>query len=144
MNRFACRVSLSSGMLKRAPELLSVVVALLAISLPILSQGAVGTILGGVFDSSGGAIAGAKVTITDVARGTTREVATDDSGQYTVPSLLVGSYSVRAEVQGFQTVERTNVVLEVSESVRVDLKLPPGQPSQTVTVTETSAAIELG
>jgi hypothetical protein len=79
------------------------------------SQGAVGTILGGIFDSSGGAIAGAKVTITDVARGTTRVLMTDQTGQYTAPSLLVGTYSVRAEAQGFQTVERTNVLLEVAE-----------------------------
>ena len=94
--------------------------------LPLFSQAAVGTILGGVFDSTGGAIAGAKVTITDVARGTTRELTTDDTGEYTAPSLLAGTYTVRAEAKGFQTVERTNVLLEVAQSVRVDLKLSPG------------------
>ena len=131
-----------SSAVKRAGEFLFVVVALLAISLPLFSQGAVGTILGGVYDSSGGAIAGAKVTITDVARGTTREVTTDQSGQYTVPSLLVGTYSVRAEAQGFQTVERTNIILEVAQDFKVDLKLPPGAQAQTVTVTEVAPAID--
>ena len=43
----------------------------------LFSQAAVGTILGAIFDSSGAAIAGAKVTITDVARGTTRVLTTD-------------------------------------------------------------------
>ena len=81
------------------------------------------------------------MTITDVARGTTHTLTTDQTGQYTVPSLLVGTYSVRAEAQGFQTVERTNVLLEVAQDVKVDLKLPPGAQTQTVTVTEEAPAI---
>jgi hypothetical protein len=143
MNRFASssKVSGFSSTAKKAAELLLVVVAILAISVPVFSQGAVGTILGGVYDTSGGAIAGAQVTITDVARGTTHVLTTDSSGQYTVPQLLVGTYSVKAEAKGFQTVENTNVLLEVSQSARVDLKLPPGQQSQTVTVTEVAPAI---
>src|SRR3984885_6993096 len=120
MNALAYKRRRSSlNTFKRAAELLLVTVAVLAVSVPLFSQGAVGTILGGVFDSSGGAIAGAKVTITDVARGTSREVTTDQSGQYQIPSLLVGSYTVRAEAMGFQTEERTNVVLEVAQDVKV-------------------------
>ena len=107
MNHLACRVGGSSSTAKKAAEFLLVVVALLALSLPLFSQPAVGTILGGVFDSTGGAIAGAKVTITDVARGTTRELTTDDAGEYTAPSLLAGTYTVRAEAKGFQTVEHS-------------------------------------
>src|SRR3984893_16539910 len=121
----AYRVNRSSGTVKKAAELLAVIVALLAVSLPVFSQAAVGTILGGVFDSSGGAIAGAKVTITDVDRGTTRALTADNAGEYTAPSLLAGTYTVRAEAPGFQTEDRTNVLLEVSQSVRVDLKLSP-------------------
>jgi hypothetical protein len=141
MSSSKCEQNVCASVLRRATEVLLLVVAVLAISVPLFSQGAVGTILGGVYDTSGGAIAGAKVTITDVARGTTHEITTDESGQFTVPSLLVGTYSVRAESQGFQTVDRTNVLLEVSASVRVDLKLPPGQQSQTVTVNEVAPAI---
>ena len=65
-----------SRYLMGAAELLALLVLLFSISVPLFSQAAVGTILGGVFDSSGGAIAGAQVTIIDVARGTTR--ALDD------------------------------------------------------------------
>ena len=75
-----------SSTVKQAAVLLSIVMLLLAVSLPLFSQSAVGTILGGVFDSSGGAIVGANVTITDVARGTTRALTTDDAGKYTAPS----------------------------------------------------------
>src|ERR1700733_5574642 len=106
MNALAYKRRRSSlNTFKRAAELLLVTVAVLAVSVPLFSQGAVGTILGGVFDSSGGAIAGAKVTITDVARGITRALTTDGAGEYTAPSLLSGTYTVRAEAKGFQTVE---------------------------------------
>ena len=135
MKRLACILGGSSSTAKKAAEFLLVVVALLALTVPLFSQGAVGTILGAVFDSTGGAIAGATVTITDVARGTTRVLTTDASGQWTAPSLLAGTYSVRAEFTGFQSVEQANVLLEVAESVRVDLKLSPGAQTQTVTVT---------
>jgi len=80
-----------SSFVKSAAELLLLVVALLLLSLPLFSQGSTGTIQGGVFDSSGGAIAGAKVTITDVARGITRALTTDESGQYVAPSLTTGT-----------------------------------------------------
>ncbi len=89
-----------------------------------------------------GAIAGAQVTIIDVARGTTRTLTTDAAGEYTAPSLLSGTYTVRAVAKGFQTVEHTNVLLEVASDVRVDLMLSPGEQTQTVTVTAEAAAID--
>jgi hypothetical protein len=135
-------VARSSSTVKKAAELLSVIVLLLAVSVPLFSQAAVGTILGGVFDSTGGAIAGAKVTIIDVARGTTRVLTTDDTGQFTAPSLLAGTYTVRAETKGFRSVEHTNVLLGVAQDVRVDLTLQPGEQTQTVTVTAETPAID--
>ncbi len=129
-------------LLKPGVQCLAIAAALLWMSISLYSQSAVGRILGGVFDSSGGAIAGAKVTITDVARGTTRPLVTDESGQYTAPNLLPGTYTVRAEAQGFQTTEHSNVVVEVAHDVRVDLTLQPGTQTQTVTVTEEIPAID--
>ncbi len=132
----------SRTVVKKAAEFLFLFVILVAGSLPLFSQAAVGTILGGVFDSTGGAVAGAKVTITDVARGTTRVLTTDQAGEYTAPELLSGTYTVRAEAKGFQTVEHTNVLIEVAQQVRVDLTLMPGAQTQTVTVTEEIPAID--
>src|SRR5882724_12371142 len=120
MNRLASRESKLSSTVKKRAELLLLVVALLVVSLPLFSQGSTATIQGGVFDSSGGAIAGAKVTITDVARGTTRTLTADEAGKYTAPSLTAGTYTVRAEAAGFSAIERSNVLLEVGANVRVD------------------------
>ena len=67
---------------KKTAELLAILMMLVLVVTPrLFSQAAVGTILGGVFDSAGGAIAGAQVTIIDVARGTTRALTTGGAGR---------------------------------------------------------------
>lgn len=118
------------------------VALLLFLCLPLFSQGSQGTINGGVFDTTGGAIAGAKVSITDVARGVTRNLITDEAGKYVAPSLTTGTYTVRAEASGFRTTQRENVLVEVGSNIRVDLTLAPGEQTQTITVTEEVPAID--
>src|SRR5215467_1522841 len=76
-----------------------------------LSQTNTGRILGTVSDSTGAAIKAATVTITDVPRGTTRVITTDDAGAYTAPNLVPSTYKVRVEASGFKIVERENVQL---------------------------------
>jgi hypothetical protein len=117
-------------------RVLGIVCLMLAVSVPIFSQTTTGRILGTVSDQSGANVAGAAVVVTDVQRGTTRAVATDDSGNYVAPQLQPGVYKVRAEAKGFKTVERVNIVVEVAQDVRVDVTLPTGQVSETVVVTE--------
>ena len=117
-------------------RVLGIVCLVLALSVPMFSQTTTGRILGTVSDQSGAGVAGAAVVITDVQRGTTRAVATDDSGNYVAPQLQPGVYKVRAEAKGFKTVERPNIVVEVAQDVRVDISLPTGQVSETVVVTD--------
>jgi hypothetical protein len=109
---------------------------------PLFAQGSAGRILGTVTDQSGGAVAGAAVTITDTERGTSRNLITDDSGEYNAPSLTPSTYKIRAEAKGFKAIDRQNVILEVNGNVRVDLQLQPGDVSQTITVTEEVPLIE--
>src|SRR5579872_2073706 len=113
-----------------------------AISVPLFSQGNQGTIQGGIFDQTGGAIAGATVTVTDVARGVSRALTTDDAGQYVAASLNPGTYTVRAEAKGFRTVEHSGVLVQVGQNIRVDLVVQPGEQTQTVTVTGEIPAID--
>src|ERR1700722_5383111 len=72
-------------------------VAMLVLPAPSYAQLNYGRIFGAVTDQSGGAIAGATVTILDVTRGVSRPLTTDASGEYSAPSLIPGSYTVRAE-----------------------------------------------
>ena len=91
-----------SGNLGKLAQGLVAVIAVFLICAPAFSQSAQGTIEGGVFDQSGGAVAGATVTVTDVARGVSRSLVADDAGQYVATSLNPGTYTVRAEAKGFQ------------------------------------------
>ncbi len=105
------------------------------ISAPLLAQTSQGTIQGAVFDQSGGAIPAAAVTVIDVARGVTRTLATDSAGQYVASNLTPGTYTVRGEAKGFQTLEHSSVLVQVGETVRIDLTLQPGTQAQVITVT---------
>jgi hypothetical protein len=112
------------------------------VCLPAFSQGSAGRILGSVTDQSGGVLAGATVIVLDVQRGIPRTLITDQSGEYVAPSLLPGTYTVRAEFKGFKTIERQKIVLEVNQDIRVDLALEPGEQTQTITVTEELPLVE--
>src|SRR5580700_6517879 len=115
---------------------LGIVTLLLAVSVPVFSQTVTGRLLGTVADQSGAAVAGATVIITDVQRGTSRTVVTDESGNYVAPELQPGTYKVRAEAKGFKTVERPTIPVEVGTDLRVDITLPAGSLSETVVVTD--------
>ena len=123
-------------------QFVGVAVAVLLISLPVFPQGSQGTIQGGVFDQTGGAVAGATVTIVDPARGSSKVLTTDAAGAYNSQNLTPGTYTVRGEAKGFQTVEHANVLVEVGQNIRVDLTLQPGAQTQTITVTSEAPAID--
>src|SRR5262245_61001468 len=108
---------------------------MLFVSQPSFAQSNLGRISGGITDQSGGAIAGAMVTVTDVDRGIARNLTTDESGQYSAPSLIPGPYMVKAEAQGFRPLERKDIVVGVGTEIRVDLTLQPGAQTETITVT---------
>jgi hypothetical protein len=128
--------------IKKVIEVLGACLGLFLICFPLSSQGNSGRILGIIVDQSGGTIAGATVTITDTQRGISRDLITDEAGDYNAPNLLPGTYRVRAQFKGFKNVERENILLEVGQDIRVDLSLQPGVDTQTITVTEQLPMIE--
>ena len=136
------RVGSISGGVKNFARVLGALCALGLICLPLLSQTNQGTIQGGVFDQTGGAVVGAAVSVIDTARGVTRTLTTDGAGQYIANALTPGTYTVRAEAKGFRTVEHSGVLVEVGQNVRVDLVVQPGEQTQTITVTSEIPAID--
>ncbi|MCL5006365.1 MAG: TonB-dependent receptor [Acidobacteria bacterium] len=97
-------------------------------------QTASGSIVGTVKDSSGAVIPNANVTIVNQATNISQATVTDGSGEYSVPFLPVGVYTVRIVMTGFETMVRAGVVLRLGESVRVDVLLHPGRVGQEITV----------
>ncbi len=100
------------------------------------------SIVGTVIDSSGAAVAGAKITATNVGTQVKREDVTTSSGDYSFPLLDVGEYAVTVEMGGFKTVNRGNLRLQINEKLRVDFTLEVGQVSERVEVTADVAALK--
>ncbi len=117
----------------------------LVLTLPISAnaQQTNATIVGNVTDTSGAVVVGAKVTATDAATNTARVTVTDSAGEYTLPSLPVGTYSLSVEMSGFQSQRTYSIVLDASQTARQDFKMVIGQVSQTVAVEAGAAAAQL-
>src|SRR5438876_6014912 len=92
-------------------------------------------ITGTVTDPSGAPIPGAKVTATDVLRGTTWPNQSNSAGVYDLPRLPVSTYDASLEAQGFATAVSKGIVLELNQNARVDVQLSIGSVSQTMEVT---------
>ena len=127
---------------RQLAQLLGGCLGVLLLSLSAFSQANSGRISGNITDQSGAVITGATVSVRDAERGTTRTLTTDDAGAYSAPNLTPGTYVVKVEYQGFKSVERQNIVLEVGKEVRVDLALQPGDQAQMITVTESIPLVE--
>ena len=99
-------------------------------------------IKGTVMDQNGAALAGAKITVTNVATAVARTVQSDSTGSYSVPSLPVGTYDVTVEATGMQPTKFTGLVLNVSQTVVQDVKLKVAQTSSVVTVEAEAPVVE--
>src|ERR1700684_4253145 len=93
-----------------------------------------GTILGTATDPSGAVIAGAQVTVKNVATGLERTTETSADGSYSLPELPIGTYTVTVTLTDFQTFAANNVTVDVASERRVDAKMRPGQVSSRVEV----------
>jgi len=93
-----------------------------------------GVITGTVKDSSGAVVPGAQVTAVQTSTNESFKTKTTASGDFTVPSLPVGSYQVRVENTGFKAYVATNVVVDAGSTVLLDVTLEVGTTQQTVEV----------
>jgi hypothetical protein len=121
--------------MKRKLLLFWVVVCLLALPLSSFGQAVSGTLLGTVSDSTGASVANAKVTATNVATSTLFESVTNSAGNYTIPNMPPGTYTVTVVAQGFKKVTQQNIAVAINTSTRVDVDVEPGSVSEEVMVT---------
>jgi outer membrane receptor protein involved in Fe transport len=121
----------------RVKVFLAVVVALLAVH-TTAAQVPTGTISGRVLDQSGQAVPGVTVTASSPVLQGTRDAVTTGSGDYLLPLLPPGTYSVRFELAGFESVTRT-VAVAATQTVSADITLAVARLAETVTVTASAS-----
>ena len=93
------------------------------------------SVSGTVTDSSGAAVAGATVSVTNVNTGVTVTAITNSTGYYVAGNLIPGQYTLTAEMKGFEKVLRSQFTLEVAQVATIDLTLQLGAVTQTIEVT---------
>jgi hypothetical protein len=106
------------------------------------AQSATGEITGTVADSSGAVVAGATVTLTNPATGLVRTQKSNSEGLFSFPALSPGSYTLRAEMTGFQAQVRSDIIVQVGQTPRIDFALAVGNVSEVVEVTGGAPVLE--
>ncbi len=119
-------------------------IAILAVSATgtLRAQYENGSLLGTVRDASGAPIPGADVNVVNTATGITSQVKTDASGNYDVPQLRVGVYTITASSSGFSSAVAQNITVSVGNRQRIDLSLKVGGTETTVEVTDVAIQLE--
>ncbi|NNF00559.1 MAG: TonB-dependent receptor plug domain-containing protein [Pyrinomonadaceae bacterium] len=101
-----------------------------------------GRLTGTVLDPSGGAVPGAKVTISSAATGLSRSIMTSDDGNYSFNNLPVGTYRLAVSKDGFKETAVGQVVINVASVTSQNVSLEIGQVSEVVEITADVVQIE--
>src|SRR5579875_2969437 len=105
-----------------------------SISLSAFGQSDRGILTGTVTDPQGAVIPNASIEITNTQNGARYQTSTTSTGNYTMPSLPVGTYTLTVEVPGFKKFMRQGIQIAVAQVERVDVMMEIGTASQTLVV----------
>ncbi len=123
---------------ERLAEIFRRVLFAIVLLLPVAlcSQAYFGTVSGEITDPTGAVVPGAKLVLTDQAKGFLFNAKTDSSGRYLFPSIPPGVYTVSVEMEGFQKEVRTGIRVDVTENATANLRLKVASATQSVEVSE--------
>ncbi len=113
---------------------LALLFALCALPFAAHAQTSTATLSGTVVDQNGGAVPGTAITILNAGTSLSRQATTNDEGNFTVPLLSPGAYTVSARRDGFAPLEIPNVVLNVGDQKALKIELKTGDVNATVQV----------
>jgi hypothetical protein len=115
---------------------------LLAVSIAGFAQSDNTQISGFVKDQAGGVISGAKVTVRSDTKSLERSATTNSEGYFVITTLPPDFYTVTVEASGFKQYQEKARKLDPNLPARVDVLLQPGQVTETVTVTASTASVQ--
>jgi Carboxypeptidase regulatory-like domain len=113
-----------------------------AFTVAVFAQNDRGTITGEVWDQGNAVVPNAIVVAKNADNGTESKTVTSGTGNYTIPSLPAGRYSLVVEVPGFKKYVQENIEVQVAQIDRIDVRLQVGTASETVTVTAEAAILK--
>jgi Carboxypeptidase regulatory-like domain/TonB dependent receptor/TonB-dependent Receptor Plug Domain len=128
-------------MLRRCPGLLTAWLLVL-ISTSALAQGGRSEINGTVFDSAKAVMPGVTITVLDERTGLERTAVSGEEGRFLIPTLVPSTYTIKAELPGFQSTTQTGLVLNVGQELTVNLTLQVAGVQEALTVTGQAPLVE--
>lgn len=120
---------------------LLIILALIGVT-PVAAQNTSGAIAGTITDTQGGVLPGVTLTITNAETGVGRSAVTEGDGKYRFAGLQPGRYDLKAELQGFSTVEVKSIVLTVGLEYPKDIAMGVQALQESVTVTGEAPVVE--
>ena len=124
------------------PKPIAALFAALLVGLAVTAAAQEAGVYGTVTDATGDALPGVTITVTNAETGFQRTVTSGANGQYQAPSLPVGTYSVMASLEGFQTLTNEGLRLQVAQQVTLNISLELAGVEEAVTVTAAAPLIE--
>jgi hypothetical protein len=129
-------------MTRRIVRGLAIAISTLLLAIPAVAQVTTATLYGLVRDPSGSMLPGATVTITQEQTGGVRTTTTNDSGEFVVSALPVGTYEVKIELSGFKALVHRGLQLTAGQTARDSFELELGAISENVTVQGIAALVK--
>ena len=115
----------------------------LAVTFAAHAQTITGTVTGSLIDPSGAAVTNAVVTLRSETTAESRSMKTNESGDFVFNAIFPGRYMVRAEREGFKTVERSGLILTATQRLSIgNLQMPVGAISERINVEGIGAAVQ--
>ena len=93
----------------------------------LVGQETTGSINGTITDTSGAVLPGAQVTVTNPSTGFTRTTITGSAGDYNLPFLTPGTYTLKVQAKGFATVQQNDINLQVGRTVTINQTAKAGR-----------------
>ncbi len=128
--------------LRLSPCAFALAVTLSSVATTATAQYENGSIVGTIRDATGAPIAGANVQVMNTATSNTLQVTTNGAGEYDVPQLRVGVYTVTASAAGFSAAVAQNIGVAVNGRQHIDLALQVGGSQTTVEVSDVALQLE--
>ncbi len=113
----------------------ALIAALALTAFSLNAQDPRGTILGRVTDGTGAVVPNAEVRATNESTGVAAAARTNDAGNFVMPYLLTGNYTLTCEITGFKKWTRPGIQVRIADSVEVNIDLAVGQTSEVIEVT---------
>ncbi len=122
-------------------RLLTCIALFLALAASAAAQTSSASVVGRVTDASGAVIVGVSIKITNLDTNISQAGSSNEAGDFTIPYVPPGRYSMEAGSAGFRTYRRAEFTLTVDQAMRIDIPLEVGSASESITVTDTAPTL---